>query len=118
VARVQANEGARVTAVTLRSDRTRSARLTLAGEGRGRTLHVDPYTGAPLGEPRGSAFFREARRIHRYLAADKVGKQIVGASMVALVVLCLTGLYLRWPRRAADWRAWLTFDARRKGRPF
>jgi sulfite reductase (NADPH) flavoprotein alpha-component len=32
--------------------------------------------------------------------------------------LALSGLYLRWPRRVWDWRTWLTFDTRMKGRSF
>ena len=36
-----------------------------------------------------------------------------------LVFLTVSGLYLRWPRgRARNWRAWLTFDPRLKGRTF
>ncbi|MCB1656033.1 MAG: PepSY domain-containing protein, partial [Pseudomonadales bacterium] len=31
---------------------------------------------------------------------------------------CLSGLYLRWPRQALNWRAWLTLDWAKKGRSF
>src|SRR5262245_65168685 len=48
----------------------------------------------------------------------EVGKALTGASTLALVVLCLSGLYLRWPRKMLDWRAWLTFNTALKGRPF
>ncbi len=57
-------------------------------------------------------------QIHRWLAADAVGKQIVGASTIALIYFCLSGLYLRWPRKWLDWRAWLRLDWAQKGRSF
>src|SRR5690606_30240526 len=56
--------------------------------------------------------------LHRWLAADDVGKQVVGASTVALVFFCLSGLYLRWPRRLGSLRTWLALDWRQKGRNF
>ncbi|WP_290782123.1 PepSY-associated TM helix domain-containing protein [Arenimonas sp.] len=68
--------------------------------------------------PRGEAFFRKVMQIHRWLAADAVGKQIVGASTVALVFFCLSGLYLRWPRKAWRWRSWLVLHWRLTGRGF
>ena len=66
--------------------------------------YVDPYTGEVLGEPRGQAFFRFTTELHRWLALGDTGKAITGASTIALVVLCLSGLYLRWPRKMLDWR--------------
>ena len=71
-----------------------------------------------MGEPRGQAFFRFTTELHRWLAAGDVGKAITGASTIALVVLCLSGLYLRWPRKMLDWRAWLTLNTALKGRAF
>jgi len=80
--------------------------------------YVDPYTGGVLGEPRGQAFFRFTTELHRWLALGDTGKAITGASTIALVVLCLSGLYLRWPRKILDWRTWLTFNPAIKGRAF
>jgi sulfite reductase (NADPH) flavoprotein alpha-component len=37
---------------------------------------------------------------------------------VALVLLCLTGLYVRWPARVGDWRQWLHVDFAIGGRAF
>lgn len=88
------------------------------GGRRGEWRYVDPYTGALLGEPRGQEFFRFTTELHRWLAVGEVGKAITGASTLALVVLCGSGLYLRWPRRVSNWRVWLTFDFARKGRGF
>jgi sulfite reductase (NADPH) flavoprotein alpha-component len=89
-----------------------------SGGRRSEWRYVDPYTGALLGEPRGQEFFRVITELHRWLAVGEVGKAITGASTIALVVLCGSGLYLRWPRRRKDWRVWLTFDFARKGRGF
>lgn len=88
------------------------------GGRRGEWRYVDPYTGALLGAPRGQEFFRVTTELHRWLAAGEIGKALTGASTIALVVLCGSGLYLRWPRRMKDWRVWLTFDFARKGRGF
>jgi sulfite reductase (NADPH) flavoprotein alpha-component len=88
------------------------------GRPRGESRYVDPYSGDLLAPPRGEGFFRTTMQIHRWLAADDVGKQVVGASTLALVFFCFSGLYLRWPRKWWDWRAWLQLHWRLKGRGF
>lgn len=88
------------------------------GERRGGVRFVDPYTAESLGEPRGVAFFGLMLQLHRFLAMGQTGRQITGACTIALVFFCLSGLYLRWPRRALSWRAWLTLDWAKKGRAF
>jgi len=79
---------------------------------------VDPYTGTVLGVPRGTGFFEGAEQLHRNLAAGPVGKQIVGASTAMLIVLALSGLYLRWLRRPRSLSAWFRFDFSLSGRAF
>jgi len=117
----------RVMSFTVWSDPARAMKIVFSqarrpGEApaaqRGETRYADPYCGELLAAPRGVEFFRKAREIHRWLAAGEIGKQIVGASTIALVLLCLSGLYLRWPRNTASWRAWLTVDFSRRGRSF
>lgn len=111
----------RIQAVTVHADPTRAARVSFAAAGRGprgEIRYVDPYDGHLLGHPRGEDVMRMTMQIHRWLAAGDVGKQIVGASTVVLIVLALSGLYLRWPRRVADWRAWFRIDFDHKGRSF
>jgi sulfite reductase (NADPH) flavoprotein alpha-component len=88
------------------------------GRERGEQVAVDPYTGAVLGVPRGTGFFEGAEQLHRNLAAGPVGKQIVGASTAMLVVLTLSGLYLRWLRRPRSLSAWFAFDLKLNGRAF
>src|SRR5690606_17500406 len=86
------------------------------GERRGARGYLDPYTGGLLAEPRYQGFFRTTMQLHRWLVADDVGKQVVGASTVILVFFCLSGLYLRWPRRWGSLRTWFGLDWRQKGR--
>lgn len=57
-------------------------------------------------------------QLHRFLAIGDTGRQITGACTLILIFFCLSGLYLRWPRQVASWRAWLTLDWRKKGRSF
>jgi len=105
--------------LTLSSAPEEAAQLIVGGGGpRGETLYADPYRGDLLGAARGLGFFRFTMQVHRWLAIGDTGKAITGASTLILVFLCLSGLYLRWPRRAGDWRAWLTLDWSRKGRGF
>jgi len=109
-----------INSLSLSGQANHAAVVNFAGTGasarRGENVHVDPYTGELLGAPRGREFFLDVMRLHRWLLAGDVGKQIVGASTLALIVLSLSGLYLRWPRRLFNWRQWLTFSLARKGR--
>lgn len=81
-------------------------------------IAVDPYSGAVLGAPRGAGFFETVEQLHRNLAAGPVGRQIVGASTAILIVLAISGIVLRWPRRASSVRSWLMFNVNLRGRPF
>jgi uncharacterized iron-regulated membrane protein len=84
--------------------------------GRGFEIAIDAYDDQVFGVPRGTDFFAGIEQVHRTLAAGPLGKQIVGASTAALVVIIATGLYLRWPRRRHSLSTWLRPDLRRKGR--
>lgn len=91
-----------------------------AGEAR-ETQYVDRASGRLLGEGRGRGFFESVKRLHRWLALPGdgagPGRQITGLAALCLIFFALSGLYLRWPRRPLDWRAWLIIDFRRPGRP-
>nr|WP_314481242.1 sulfite reductase flavoprotein subunit alpha [uncultured Pseudomonas sp.] len=88
------------------------------GERRGPLRYADPYTGRLLGDVSGQGFFNLMLTLHRFLAMGDTGRQITGASTLLLVFFCLSGLYLRWPRNARNWRTWLTLDWAKKGRAF
>ncbi|TBU79130.1 sulfite reductase flavoprotein subunit alpha [Phytopseudomonas daroniae] len=120
IERLQA-QGISVSGLYVDTEGGQPARIFLTpppGERRGGVRFVDPYTAESLGEPRGVAFFGLMLQLHRFLAMGQTGRQITGACTIALVFFCLSGLYLRWPRRALSWRAWLTFDWAKKGRAF
>jgi len=86
--------------------------------------YLDPYTGEwRSGGSRGERFFEIVKEVHRGIVTDRlggenIGRRAVGFAAVMLVGLVLTGLYLRWPRRATNWRAWFVIDRRLRGRGF
>ncbi len=115
----EAAPDATVLTLTVSADPAEAAGVRFAapdGGPRGVQRYVDPATGALLGEPDGVGFFRFVRQLHRNLVAGDVGRQLVAASTVLLIVLSLTGLCLRWPRRPLAWRSWFHIDLRRRGR--
>jgi sulfite reductase (NADPH) flavoprotein alpha-component len=120
-ARIEAATADRVTSlwVDVRHDGPGTAFLSpLPGERRGPRIIFDPYTGEVLAKPVGQDFFRLILNLHRFLTMGEVGKQITAFSTLALIFFCLSGLYLRWPRQALNWRTWLTLDWKKKGRSF
>lgn len=121
VPRIEAASQQQVVGLSLELHSGHAARANFApapGERRGPSAYFDPYSGELLGEPRGQAFFDLMLRLHRFLAMGDSGKQITAASTLALIFFCLSGLYLRWPRQALNWRAWLTLDWAKRGRAF
>ena len=63
------------------------------------TVHVDPYTGAVLGElDENRTFYAWAKRLHGTLLLGTAGDYIVEIAASFGVLLIATGLYLWWPR--------------------
>jgi sulfite reductase (NADPH) flavoprotein alpha-component len=112
----------RVTSIILYDTPGSSARIGLApppGQRKGETIYLNPYTAALLPELKYEDFFEWTEQLHRFLLLPRdPGKMVSGVLAFCLMGLALTGLYLRWPRRLWDWRTWLTFDTRMKGRSF
>ncbi|UXC19892.1 sulfite reductase flavoprotein subunit alpha [Comamonas squillarum] len=115
-------EQRRIDRITLYAEPGRSAQLAFApekGERRGQSVYLHPYTGAQLPAQSGREFFEWNERLHRWLLLPRDdGKPITGSLSLCLLLLSLSGLYLRWPAKPLSWRSWLTFNVRRKGRPF
>jgi uncharacterized iron-regulated membrane protein len=94
--------GAAPTNVVVRSDTFAPVAVAF---GRERTLFVNPYTGAILGEgARGvRRFFEVNKGLHRWLAMKgegrERGKAITGASNLAFLFIVLSGLVIWIPRR-------------------
>ncbi|WP_298954643.1 PepSY domain-containing protein, partial [uncultured Campylobacter sp.] len=67
---------------------------------------VDPYTAQIIGKDRGTGFVLTVMALHRNLGlalsgnktAGEIGKQIVGASAVAMILLVISGVWLHFPR--------------------
>ncbi|OFA05850.1 sulfite reductase flavoprotein subunit alpha [Duganella sp. HH101] len=118
----RAHPGARITSIVLDAEPGSTARVGLApapGAQHGETVFVDPYSGAMLPPLHYDEVFEWVESLHRHLLLPRDdGRPVAGALAVCLMGLALSGLYLRWPRRALDWRTWLTFDTRLKGRSF
>lgn len=115
VARLKAAQDVgQVSAVTLSSDPSAAARVRFARDEQGArasSLYVDPYDARVLGSPRGEDFFVTVRKLHRWLLipgdAKGWGRQITGVAALGLIVMLVSGLVLRWPRRASSVKMWL-----------
>ncbi|QSR20091.1 sulfite reductase flavoprotein subunit alpha [Novosphingobium sp. KA1] len=124
LARVQAQRpGERVERFTVAADAGSAWEVRFAAleKGkRGERARVDPRDGRLLGKANGEGFFQTVENIHRWLALPEgprgIGRQITGFAAISLLFFALSGIYLRWPRRALDWRAWLVLDWRKSGR--
>ena len=115
VARLKAvQDFGKVSAVTLSSDPAAAVHVRFARDdngGRPASLFVDPYDARVLGSPRGEAFFATVRRLHRWLLIPGDGKgwgrPITGSIALGLIVMLVSGLVLRWPRRGGSVKIWL-----------
>jgi uncharacterized iron-regulated membrane protein len=100
-ARAAVPEG-RLSGVMLRADPTATVVVNF---GRERTVFVNPYSGAVLGEGAKTLrdFFHMVTDWHRWLGTEgesrDIGRAITGAGNTAFVVMVVTGVYLWWPRR-------------------
>ena len=115
VARLKAvPDAGKVTAIMLSSDPSAAVHIRFARDEQGArpsSLYVDPYDGHVLGVPNGEDFFATVRRLHRWLLipgdAKGWGRQITGVAALGLIVMLISGLVLRWPRRASSVKMWL-----------
>lgn len=115
VARLKARQDVgQVSAITLSSDPSAAVRVRFGRDEQGArpaSLYVDPYDARVLGSPRAEEFFATVRRLHRWLLipgdAKGWGRQITGVAALGLIVMLISGLVLRWPRRAGSVKMWL-----------
>lgn len=116
--------GARVRTVTAPQNADGAVRVLMLVGPNEVVRYIDPYTGDwQVGGNRGERFFAVMKEVHRGLITDRlggeyVGRRILDAAAVVLIGLVATGLYLRWPRRTTNWRAWFVVDTRLRGRGF
>ncbi|MGY8711199.1 PepSY-associated TM helix domain-containing protein [Bradyrhizobium sp. 18BD] len=115
VARLQAMPDiGKVASLTRSSDPSAAVRVRFGRDEQGArrgSLYVDPYDARVLGVPRGEEFFVTVRQLHRWLLipgeAKGWGRPITGIAAIGLIVMLITGLVLRWPRRASSVKMWL-----------
>jgi uncharacterized iron-regulated membrane protein len=115
VARLKAGQHlGKVAAVTLSSDPSAAVHVRFGRDeqgGRPASLYVDPYDARVLGSPRGEPFFATVRQLHRWLLIPGDGKgwgrPITGSIAIGLIIMLVSGLVLRWPRRAGSVKMWL-----------
>jgi uncharacterized iron-regulated membrane protein len=101
-AAVAASPNAKLSNITLRADRLAPVTVSF---GRERTLFVNRYSGAVLGEGAIGVrrFFRTNQDVHRWLALKgdrrEVGKKITGISNLIFLFIVISGLYIWVPKR-------------------
>ncbi len=96
--------------------------------GRDEHVYVNPYTGAaaPTQATGVHDFLHLMEDWHRWLGAEKsehsFGRLVTGVSNFAFLILCMSGLYLwfpkRWSRRALRPLLWFNWKYRGKARDF
>ncbi len=102
LAKVREGQAAVPVSVTARADRSMPLTVGLQG---GRSLFVNPYTGAILGEgaPTVRRFFQRVTDWHRWLGTEGAGRTtaraITGACNLAFLFIVVSGLYLWFPRQ-------------------
>src|SRR5690606_16856213 len=93
--------------------------VSFVGGKRGETVYANPYTGEFTGQAQGRDAMGWVRKLHRWLLLDiDIGRPIVGIATALLILMALSGIYLRWPKKVGSLRAWLSLDWRQKGRSF
>jgi sulfite reductase (NADPH) flavoprotein alpha-component len=67
-------------------------------------------------------FFATVRKLHRWLLlpgdANGYGRQVTGVVAIGLIVMLISGIVLRWPRRAGSVKIWLKPNLALRGRGF
>ena len=112
----------KINGITISSFEDDSVSINVAGEGqnarKGVTYYVNPYTAEILPELKGVSFFKTVENIHRRLLLDDLGKQVVALSVVSLLVLMFSGIYIYFPRIKKSFSQSLKLNFQSKGRFF
>ncbi len=99
--------------LVLSADPTTPVLVQVAG---GHAISLHPQTGEMVAERTPSNFFTKMLRLHINLTAGKSGSWIVTLSNVFFLILCVSGLYLWWPKTWRAIRNIARFNFRLKGR--
>ena len=113
---------AKINALTFSKNENSSLVINIASKDKkarkGINYYINPYTAEILADIKGEGFFKFIENIHRRLAFGDVGKQIVGASVLSLLLLMISGVYIYWPRIKHAFFKSITFKFKSKGRAF
>ena len=100
VAAAQARAGATATQVMRPASNSESWRVVTPSEQGGTTTYfVDPRDGRILGQMRDGGVMETVKSLHSLTMTGPVGNRLVEVVAGWAILLCITGLYLRWPRR-------------------
>ncbi|AZQ65054.1 PepSY domain-containing protein [Flammeovirga pectinis] len=105
------SEGLLITSITIPETTSRNILVTYKDQSdEDGHFYVDPENGKIIGASSRSAgdFFNLMKQIHKELLLGKVGKQIVGASILIFVVLLTSGLVLWFPKKTTQLKKGLT----------
>lgn len=112
----------KINSITFSSSNDNSSMINVAGSGenarKGVTYYVNPYTAEILPEVSGQFFFKTVESIHRRLLLDDFGKQVVGISVICLLFLMFSGIYIYYPRLKKSFSQSLKLNFQSKGRFF
>lgn len=126
-----------ITKLTIYEEPGRVARVTYAAppgpmgpmSARAEIQNVNPYTGELLPVQAAGdkvyVFMQWLRDVHQGHwsgpgTITDIVATVIGLATVLLLVMALSGLYLRWPRGKAvrDWKSWLKIHTKLKGQAF
>jgi sulfite reductase (NADPH) flavoprotein alpha-component len=113
---------AKINALTFSKDKNSSLVINIASKDKkarkGINYYINPYTAEILPDIKGEGFFKFIEDIHRRLTFGDLGKQIVAASVLSLLLLMISGVYIYWPRIKNAFFKSITFKFKTKGRAF
>ena len=115
---------AKIKALTINSDPSSSVVINIASNAKGKAgrrginYYINPYNSEILPNVEGAKTFKFIEKIHRGLIAGDVGKQIVGASTLLLLILMISGVVVYFPRLKRAFFKSFTFKFKHKGRSF
>lgn len=117
---LEQRKGAKINAITLSKEPNEAVIINIASQKsrKGESIFINPYTAEILPEVSTHKFFKFVENIHRRLLLGEVGKQIVGASVLILIFLLFSGVYMYMPKIKRGFVKALTFSPRAKGRSF
>jgi uncharacterized iron-regulated membrane protein len=100
IAAVERATGVHATQIVRPASTAESWRVMTKAETGPSTVHfVDPRDGRLLGAMRGGGIMKTVKDLHSLALTGTVGNRLVEVVAGWAILLCITGLYLRWPRR-------------------